>query len=179
MFHENWYKDNQLNMLVNSYAKVEKLKGNIIELGCWEGRSTVRLANKCYPEILIAVDNWKGNLAESDKHVTVEILKERNVFAIFKENIDELTKGNVGIVIMDCFQFLDTMKKCIKFCHIDASHDYESVKKALQIIIPNTVNKGIICGDDFKTAQGVQKAVMEMLPNFEHSGNFWWAEIIK
>jgi len=51
MFHENWYSDAQvgdLQLLVDKVSKIPK-KGVFIEVGCWEGKSTVALANRCYP----------------------------------------------------------------------------------------------------------------------------------
>ena len=65
MFNESWYSDSQLNNLINLLNQVKMLNGAIIEIGCWEGRSTIKLANACYPETLICNDTWLGNIDES------------------------------------------------------------------------------------------------------------------
>jgi hypothetical protein len=70
----------------------------------------------------------------------------------------------------------------VKFCHIDASHDYNSVHRTIAALLPKLVPGGILCGDDFESAHagrhdlggGVERAVRELLPGFEVSGNFWW-----
>ena len=70
----------------------------------------------------------------------------------------------------------------VKFIHIDASHEYESVYKTIELILPKMVKGGIICGDDFKSANiyrvdlngGVERAVRELLPNFENIDNLWF-----
>ena len=66
MFNEYWYADDQCIELVKLVNKIINLeKGNIIEIGCWEGRSTVCITNACYPENLICNDTWLGNVQES------------------------------------------------------------------------------------------------------------------
>ena len=182
MFHEDWFGAPQCILLTEKAKLVEKLEGKIIEIGCWEGRSTVALANALYPQELIAVDTWQGNFDEQPDHITVLLARERDVFNEFKINIAECTKGNVISQRMDCFVFLGSLQDRIKFAHIDASHDYVSVKQALRMIIPKLITGGIICGDDYLTAHkdredlqgGVQKAVMDMCPGHEVIDNFWW-----
>ena len=53
MFHEDWYSSQQCLDLERLLEGVKNLAGSIIEIGCWEGKSTVSLANKCYPERLV------------------------------------------------------------------------------------------------------------------------------
>jgi hypothetical protein len=119
MFHENWYSESQLSNLVELYKGVSDLSGSIIEIGCWEGKSTVRLANECYPKVLICNDTWLGNVEESKLtgivHPTEMILKERDVFGIFKNNMDSLTKGNYLVIREDCIKWLTSFTGKIKF----------------------------------------------------------------
>lgn len=181
-FHENWYSDGQCRDLVNYFTKTKGLPGVNIEIGCWEGKSTVALTNAAYPEEVICCDTWQGNLEESPSHITVQILNSRNVFNQFLENMQEVTKGNFAVVKKDCMEFLKRLDKPVKFCHIDASHDYNSVKQTIELLIPFVVPGGILCGDDFLNASvnapglggGVEGAVREMLPGFEHIENFWY-----
>ena len=51
MFVENWYSQSQIENLIDLVKKIKHLEGNIIEIGCWEGKSTIAIANNCYPEI--------------------------------------------------------------------------------------------------------------------------------
>jgi len=60
MFHEDWYPESQLISLSKARL-VSSFEGKIIEIGCWEGKSTVALANAVYPQVIDAVDTWQGN----------------------------------------------------------------------------------------------------------------------
>jgi len=186
MFNENWYPDEQITNLISLLNKTTNLSGRIIEIGCWEGKSTSYLARNCFPEILICNDTWQGNTEESKvcgvTHITELILKERDVYNIFIENMNNITNRNYEIVKEDCLVWLSNYKEPIKFIHIDASHEYESVFKTIKLILPNLIKGGIICGDDFLNAPasskdlngGVERAVRESLPKFNNIGNFWY-----
>ena len=186
MFNEDWYSSSQLNNLVRLVKNVKTLDGTVIEIGCWEGKSTVGLANECYPDNLICNDTWLGNVQESivtgQEHITEKILKERDVYGIFINNMNTLTKQNYSVVKEDCIAWLKTFDKPIKFIHIDASHEYKSVRETIILALPNLVKGGIICGDDFLTANktridlngGVERAVREMLPKFKNIDNLWY-----
>jgi hypothetical protein len=94
----------------------------------------------------------------------------------------EATQGNYTVVKQDCIEWLKRLEAPVKFCHIDASHDYESVKKTLELLIPHVVPGGIVCGGDFLNASinspglggGVEGAVRKMLPGFQNNENFWF-----
>lgn len=181
-FNEDWYSDGQCNDLVTWFTKTKGLSGMNIEIGCWEGKSTIALANAAFPEEIICCDTWMGNIAESETHITVQILNSRNVFKQFVENMTEATKGNYTVVKQDCLEWLKRLESPVKFCHIDASHDYDSVKKTLEYLLPHVVPGGVLCGDDFLNSSvnspglggGVEGAVREMLPGFNHIDNFWY-----
>jgi len=154
VFHENWYSDSQLVELTKAIKKVEKLKGKLIEIGCWEGKSTVVIANVCFPENLDAVDTWKGNINEDESSV---IASRRDVYQTFKENVKSLTEGNVTPYKQGCFTYLSALSSTVKFCHIDASHMYQSVKKTIEMLLPKLVNNAILCGDDYQSANLYRK----------------------
>jgi hypothetical protein len=74
MFNEDWYSSKQIADLMLLVEKTKDLSGNLIEIGCWEGKSTINIANKCFPEYLICNDTWLGNVEESNitgkEHIT-------------------------------------------------------------------------------------------------------------
>ena len=186
MFHEVWYTDTQAQNLANLAKQVTNLNGSIIEIGCWEGKSASYLANSVYPEILICNDTWQGNVEETkvtgELHISEKIAKERDVYSVFLENMNTLTKKNYTVVKEDCLVWLKSYSDPVKFCHIDASHEYASVYKTIALILPNVVEGGVLCGDDFLSAGkhrrdlqgGVERAVEELLPNFKSIGNLWY-----
>lgn len=186
MFHEDWYSDSQCENVKSLARQVKHLEGVNIEIGCWEGKSTIHLTNEFYPQTLICNDTWLGNVEESKvtgiKHTTEIILESRDVYGIFIKNMNQMTHGNYQVIKMDCLEWLKTWNQPIKFIHIDASHEYESVFKTIQLVLPHMVKGGIICGDDFLSANisrhdlhgGVERAVREALPNFRNINNLWY-----
>ena len=186
MFIEDWYSSSQIENLIELVKKIKNLEGDIIEIGCWEGKSTISIANTCYPENLICNDTWLGNIQESiitgKEHITETILKSRDVYSIFLNNMNSLTKQNYQIVKIDCIEWLKKYDGNIKFIHIDASHEYESVFETIKLVLPKLVKGGIICGDDFLNSNincsglhgGVERAVRELLPNFKNIDNLWY-----
>jgi predicted O-methyltransferase YrrM len=186
MFHEDWYPATQIVNLIHLLSRTKDLNGSIIEIGCWEGKSTINLASHCYPEILICNDTWLGNVQESiltgKEHPTETILRQRDVYSVFVNNMNTRTRQNYTIVKEDCLTWLPTFHEPIKFIHIDASHEYESVFKTIELVLPKMVKGGIICGDDFLNAHiqrtdlhgGVERAVRELLPGFQNMGNLWY-----
>jgi hypothetical protein len=186
MFNEDWYSNMQCSNLRMLVKQVDNIDGNVIEIGCWEGKSTINIANECYPSNVICNDTWLGNVEESKltgiKHVTEIILENRDVYSIFISNMNKLTKKNYEIVKEDCIKWLRTFNCPIKFIHIDASHEYDSVVETIKLVLPHIVKGGIICGDDFMTANitridlhgGVERAVRETLPGFKNIDNLWF-----
>jgi cephalosporin hydroxylase len=185
-FEEYWYYDAQIENLCKIAKKIKDLSGLCIEIGCWEGKSTTNLANTIYPDILICNDTWLGNLEESKvtgtEHISVTLAKQKDVYSRFLDNMNEVTKRNFTVVKQDCLEWLQTLKEPVKFCHIDASHDYESVLKTIELLKPLVVPGGILCGDDYLTASirckvlqgGVQRAVMESFDDFNNYENLWY-----
>ena len=186
MFNENWYSESQIGNLIKLLKEVKEIDGSIIEIGCWEGKSTISLANCCFPETLICNDTWLGNVNESIctgvTHTTELILRERDVYSIFVNNMNNNTQKNYVIVKEDCIEWLKNFQGSIKFIHIDASHEYESVFETINLVLPKMVKGGIICGDDYLNAHagnhalhgGVERAVKETLPIHSNIDNLWY-----
>ncbi len=182
MFHEKWYPPNELARLEAAAGLVQGLPGVVIEIGCWEGRSTAVIANRCWPDTLYAVDNWEGNVSERPDHETVIALRSRDVFRDFQHNMAVLTRANIKVCREECTTFLRSFDRSIRFCHFDAAHDYASVRLAIELILPRLIKGGIIIGHDYQTAHigrddlqgGVQRAVRDVIPDHMAAGNMWW-----
>jgi len=184
-FNEVWYSEDGLTNLEGLCSVAKSLEtGAVIEIGCWEGRSAVTIANALPDDILLTVDTWEGNGPEDSDHPTVQALKQRDVYSDFKSNMNEMTNGNYAVYKMDCHEFEKTWNDPIKFVHIDACHDYENVIQTIEALRPHMVEGGIMCGDDFANAHirrkdldgGVERAVRESFKKFYHSGNLWYAQ---
>lgn len=186
VFIENWYSTQQLQDLRDTYFRCKDRVGAVIEIGCWEGKSAIALARACAPEPLICIDTWEGNIAESlcigFEHPTVTECKRRDVYGRFMANMTAGTAGNFIAVREDCLKWLDRDDQKIKFCHVDASHEYESVHATISKLLPKMVPGGVLCGDDYLSANcqrtdlhgGVERAVRELLPGHGNNGNLWF-----
>jgi beta-1,4-mannosyl-glycoprotein beta-1,4-N-acetylglucosaminyltransferase len=181
MFHECWYSNEQLAWLSAAVDRVAGLRGALVEIGCWEGRSTIAIANACHPEPVVAIDSWLGNRDEHPDHPTVALAQARDLFGQFQINVRALTQGNVVVMRRDCHAALADWTGPIKFAHIDGSHDYHSVGRSIDACRRFLVPGGVVCGADFLTADlsradldgGVERAVRELLPGFELNHSFW------
>jgi predicted O-methyltransferase YrrM len=182
VFHEQWYLETELAMLEAATRFVKPLPGAVIEIGCWEGRSAAVIANACYPEVLIAVDTWEGSLSEHPEHDTVRLARARDVFAVFRANMQHLTRGNFECHRLEANTFLKGWKAPIKFCHIDAAHDYDSVRETIELLLPRLIPGEVLFGHDYQSANagrddlngGVERAVRATLPGWVTRGNNWY-----
>ena len=145
MFNEMWFNEYSQQKLAELAKTVYNLEGSYIEVGSWEGRSTVALANAVYPQDVHAVDWWKGS--KPDGYYYEPDL--RDVFATFQQNIEELTQLNVCAYRMRWQEFAKTWDRPIKFIFIDAEHTYRAVYDNITWARTLLVPGGIICGDDY------------------------------
>jgi hypothetical protein len=134
-FNENWTSEETLERLKTLCRRTNHLPGKVLEIGCWEGKSTIAIANACAPDEVIAIDTWAGSSDEKPDHITVRICNERDVFAQFLQNIKLSTSGNIQVVRQDCHAFMAAFGEPIRFCYIDASHDYSSVKRSIDYVL--------------------------------------------
>lgn len=183
-FTENWYPAHQLAKLGILAHSTRGLVGIAMEFGVWEGRSTFTIASALAPQMLYAVDTWRGNTGEGPEHPTITLLQQRDVRQQFLDNQAALGVTNLLIVQEDCNTWLareigTRMTACgvapfVRFAHVDASHDYSSVLASLLLLQPQMVRGGVLCGDDFQNAPGVRQAVLEVCGAPQTLDNLWW-----
>lgn len=159
---EQWMGKPKRDRLEISFGMCAAKQGAVIEVGCWEGRSTQMIANNFPESEVICVDHWMGDLTdqtESGKRVA-QLAKDRDVFATFKANMDELTAGNYKVARMDWRKFAQTFRSPIRYIFIDGQHTYEEVLDNIAWALPLVVPGGIIAGDDY-TVPPVARAIRD------------------
>lgn len=171
-YTEDWYTPQGIVALRKAFARTDGLTGRIIEVGCWEGRSTVALARAASPAVVDAVDTWEGSPGEPSETLAAE----RDVYARFVENIATATDGNVRAHRMGWRDYFAQDRTPIRFLHIDATHSYVEVRDSILEAIPLMVPGGVICGDD-RHHYPVAKAVVDVFGYFEYDANLWWRRI--
>lgn len=172
VFHENWYNGAQA-LYVGQLARHAPTNGDRVEIGCWEGRSSVILAQLIYPNDLECVDHWQGNTDEDPEHDSGKAAKARDVLAQFVKNMDRCTAGNYTLYVKSWQEWIKDWEYPIAFLHLDASHDRASVRDCLLAIQPYLVDGAILCGDDAYDAR-VIAGVRDVFPEAEVIGERLW-----
>ena len=168
-FHENWYFTEDCQALAELARTTNHLTGAVIEVGCWEGKSTIALANAVAPDFVQAVDTWEGSPGE----ISADLAAGRDVYATFLDNIASATAGNVIAHRMGWREFFADWAAPIRLVHIDATHSYDEVRDNIASVQPFVVPGGVICGDDAHHPP-VRRAVMDTLGNALLTGAKLW-----
>ena len=132
---------------------------NGVEVGVWEGAFSELLLQRTGVDVLRCVDRWDGcgmsrlYDAEAIYNTAMKRLKP------YGNRVKILRGESILIANQICNQSLD-------FAYLDASHDYESVKRDIAAWLPKVRNGGVISGHDYKnlprTNKFVKKAVDEI-----------------
>ena len=94
-----------------------------------------------------------------------------------QKNINSLCLGtNVNVLKMRDVDFLSNTDEWFDFIYLDISHDYNTVKKTIQLARTRLTDNGIIGGDDFSDEGewGVKSAVNDSFAKFDLYGNWLW-----
>jgi predicted O-methyltransferase YrrM len=158
-FTEDWFGPASCEALANLAHAVRDLPGAIVEIGAWEGRSTIALANAARPRQVVSVDTWAGSPGE----VSADLAADRDVFAQWQSNVATFTAGNVRPVRMGWREFLAGHTEPIALAFIDAEHTRKEVAGNIAALLPLMAPGGIICGDDAHHPP-VQEGVGDALP---------------
>lgn len=159
-FNEQWCDYNTKNALSYYYNIVRSLTGDIVEIGCWEGLSSVHLANLVYPETLICIDPFTGTSYEPYE---VEQYSQRSIESNFRHNIANGTHQNVKINKMGWQEYFDNNDVSAKFIYVDGPHGYDDVCEQLIYLKDKVIDGGIMIGDDYASFESVNRAVHDTL----------------
>lgn len=170
-FTERWTSDDHAALLARLAQAAPE--GRCVEIGCWEGLSTVAIAGALLGRPVEAVDTWAGNADEDEAHPTVAAARERDVYGQFVHNMRAFGLGNVLPRRMDWRAWAAESDAPLAFVHLDGAHDERTVSAQLDALLPRLVDGGIICGDDYY-APGVSGPVNAHLPGAVTDGRTWW-----
>lgn len=169
-FNEEWFPPGSCDALSDLARRVRGLNGDVVEIGSWEGRSTLALAEAVAPDIVHAVDTWAGSPGE----ISEELAAERDVYATFRAN----TRGkNIRPHRMGWREYLREWND-LKFVFIDAEHTFREVYDTIEKVLPRMVTGGIICGDD-QHHPPVKEAVIKWFgPQTPVIATLWWYQVL-
>lgn len=173
IFHETWFFEDCQEALRELMHDVDArgIEGRVIEIGSWEGRSTLALANATTRPVH-CVDHWLG----SPSDVSFGIAATRDVYAVWRANVDEATAGNVVEHRMEWREFRASDDSQVALLFIDSDHAYTEVRATLDAFVPLMASGGIICGDD-ADFPGVHQALTERFDTHEVRARVWFKEM--
>ena len=148
--------------------------GNVIlELGSWKGLSTVWLANALKDKndgksLIYAVDTWEGSSEHKD------MLKNYEKDSLFKEFLNNILTAGVSDFVIPLrgdtvsISRLWPIEREIGLLHIDASHEYDNVKRDFEFWSPFVMKGGIIVFDDVPSWPGPNRLITELPKWFQY-----------
>jgi predicted O-methyltransferase YrrM len=166
-FVENFFHDASCRELARLGQSVADVEGSIVEIGSWEGKSTIALADAVHPRWVRAVDTWNG----SPSDITGEIAQQRDIYAAFMKNIEQTT--NIAPYRMGWRDFVKLGEDPVALLFIDAEHTYREVFDTIEAFLPLMSKGGVMCGDDAQWPP-VREAIVDTLgPIYEVCGPVW------
>lgn len=168
-FTEDWFSTASCSVLQRLVIDTMSVRGEILEIGSWEGRSTCSLAYAAHPKFVHACDTWQGSPGE----ISADLAAGRDVYATFRANVDELTNGNVTVHRMGWRELMAEWTDPFRLVFIDAEHTYTEVADTIRTVLPLMASGGIICGDD-QHHPPIREAVMDTLGNAMVDASVWY-----
>lgn len=172
-FGENWFSyPNLYKSMVERFPSGSKF----VEIGSWKGKSSaflaVEIANSNKDIEFTCIDTWEGSV----EHEGMKDLQY--LYNIFTDNMKPLEKYYRPLRMPSLEAANQFEDYSLDFVFIDASHEYEDVKKDIAAWIKKVKPGGVIAGHDYYIKDydyfpGVKQAVNESLTNFEASEDCW------
>jgi predicted O-methyltransferase YrrM len=133
----------------------QSLAGDIVEIGSWQGKSTIYLANSVKQTRngrVYAVDHFQGNIG---KEIAYQVGREdlSDLEAGFRNNIRckgvEECVELLSMPSIDAAEQLRTKGVSVRLLLIDGGHKYEEVKRDFDLFSPFVMDGGLIVFDDY------------------------------
>lgn len=168
-FHEEWFGQASQEVLAGLVHELGDVPGQIVEVGSWEGRSSVALARAAYPRVVHCVDTWEGSPGE----LSATLAARRDVYAQWTANVTQWTRGNVVAHRMGWRDWVGVNAgRPIALGFIDAEHTYGEVYDNVLAFARLLSPGGILCGDDAHHPP-IRQALTALLPEWTTSATCW------
>lgn len=161
-----------------SLCYMQELKGDVVEIGSWQGRSTTFLATAVKQSQngqFFAIDHFGGNVGKEEFYAVDGSLQ--NLKDNFERNIGKFgLKETVNLLDMSNEQASDKFHdKTIRFLFIDGDHTKAGVEKDIELFFPRLVPGSIVVFDDyFEGFPGLIEAVEKLLEDNQFSRLFYY-----
>ncbi len=150
---------------------MQPLRGDVVEIGSWKGRSTSFLARAVAASrngTFYAIDHFKGNVGKERYY----FVKNEDPKVAFLANVEAVgLTDTVHLLDMPNDEAVAKLEDVtIRFLFIDGDHTKEGVTTDIALFFPKLTDGSIVVFDDFSEAfPGVIEAVDELLEQREFS----------
>ena len=157
-----------LAAIVRQFTERHGRPPKIAEIGSWAGRSAIIMADA--GATVTCVDHWMGNRNDQG----TQGVDAETAHQAFLANTQ--TYRNVGRIGFfrgsseEAAAFYSYQGSRFDIVYIDAEHDYESVKRDIELWSPLAQ---LVAGHDYHVFPGVMRAVTEKFPAHRVEGNVW------
>lgn len=186
---DGWLYESEAELLAELVRDVAEIKGEFLEIGSFQGRSSVAIGRevKKLNSHLYCIDIWNKEMKGRDEIERQKIRQEYrkmkasvidkyfkgDMYRIFTENIKKWGLDNTVIPIIGFSSAIrKTWKLPLRFIFIDGNHDDEYVKEDC-LWKQFLVKGGVMAFHDYRHRGGVQEPVDEIIyddPDFVDIG---------
>ena len=151
--------------------------GTMAEVGVAYGEFTRKIFDNLNPDIFYAIDIFSGGPGSDFMERTDWLDSNLGQKDFLKKKfVNEIKNGKFIIKEGFSWEVLETFDDdYFDYVYLDAAHDYESVKKDIDVLLKKVKNNGIIQFNDYtyfdlisRVPYGVIRAVDELLVNNKH-----------
>ena len=171
-----WYPRLSKLYAIASYLEINKIQGDFVECGVWNGGSAgiiASIAKDNKNRNIYLFDSWEGQPTPTKWDINYKGLQaEKGMDLGIKEKVEELLfrrlkLDNKGIHLIkgwlnETLPFYKNKIGEIALLHLDCDL-YQSVKFCLEILYPNLISGGFVVIDDYGYWRGCKKAVDEFI----------------
>lgn len=135
-----------------SLCYMQDLKGDVIEIGSWQGRSSIFLARAVKESKngkFYAIDHFGGNVGKEESYKVDGSLC--NLKDSFNRNISKFGLDNV-VNLLDMINVeaaKEVKGSVVRFLFIDGDHTREGVQKDIELFFPLLTKGSIVVFDDY------------------------------
>ncbi|HHT9126524.1 MAG TPA: class I SAM-dependent methyltransferase [Candidatus Brocadiia bacterium] len=136
-------------------------EGVIVEIGSWQGKSTIWLgrgSKKGNKIKIYAIDPHTGASEHKERYGRVWTFEE------FKKNIKYAKVDDITIPIVETSEVAaKNFNEPVELIFIDGAHEYELVKLDFELWFPKVIDGGIMAFHDTRGQHGPAKVVEELV----------------
>lgn len=157
-------------VLLYALAYAQHLRGDIVEIGSWQGKSTCFLAQACRDAssgVVRAIDHFQGNAHAKNQYIRSEN-DLSDLEANFQRHVEQA--GLSGFVKLYNMPAQNAIRQHgedfnnVRLLFIDGDHSYEGVRRDIENFAPRLQVGGLIVFDDYHSdGPGVVRAVRELI----------------